>query len=521
MKIISTLTLLLGMCLGATAQTTITNGGFELWGNTVPSGDTYTEPTNWYSNQSGSSIAALGAETCFKDATVVHTGSYSVRLETISGPLSTVINGSVTTGVINAPSFTKSDGYIGTVNYSTASDDRRMNFTGRPDSLVGWYQYTQSTMTTGTGGANEQFKIRAILHTGDYYDPETPTTYHPDPTANKIADVTFLGPMSNVSSWMRFSVPFNYVSASSPAYIMINATPSANQLTTVTGSKLWLDDLEVVYVTASTCNPVTGLAASAITSTSATISWSAVTGSVGYIYAVDNNIAPPTSGIYTTATSVPVTGLTAGTSYYAHVKDSCGVGSASSWVTVPFTTTSASGCDAPTTLTVASITTNSATVSWTLASGAIAAEYVINTTAADPTTAGTAITTTTYNATALTPATLYYAHVRDSCGATSLSAWVTTPFTTLSTTGFNNTLALGFGVTAYPNPVKDEVTINISGVENISGRMELMDLSGRIIKTEVVSTDVVNISMAGLTPGIYVIRYSDAKHTQTIKVSKQ
>ena len=240
---------------GAFAQTTITNGGFENWGNTVPTGDTHTEPTNWYSNQSGSSTASLGGETCFKDNTVVHSGTYSVRVETISGPLSTVINGNVTTGVVNAPTFTKTDGYIGTIKYTTpasTSDDRRMAFTGRPDSLVGWYQYT-------SGGSGEQGKVRAILHTGDYYDPETPTTYHPDPTANKIADLTFFTPTSNVATWTRFSMPFTYVSPSSPAYIMINVTSSANQGTTITGSKLWLDDLQAVY------NPSTSVQNTALT----------------------------------------------------------------------------------------------------------------------------------------------------------------------------------------------------------------------------------------------------------------
>ena len=244
MKSIATLSLFVFLGFGAAAQTTITNGGFENWGNTVPSGDTCTEPTGWYSNESGSSTAKLGGETCFKDATVKHSGSYSVRVLTISGPLSTVINGNVTTGVVNAPTFTKTDGYIGTVNYSTASDDRRMSFTGRPDSLTGWYEYTQST---ASGGTSEQAKIRAILHTGDYYDPETPTTYHPNDTANRIADVTFLGLTSNVTSWTRFSVPFTYYKTTSPAYIMINVTSSANQGTTVTGSTLWLDDLQVAY----------------------------------------------------------------------------------------------------------------------------------------------------------------------------------------------------------------------------------------------------------------------------------
>jgi hypothetical protein len=247
MKVRSLFFLAIALTTNAFAQTTITNAGFENWGNTVPSGDSHTEPTNWYSNQSGSSIAALGGQTCFKDSTVVHSGSYSVRVETISGPLSNVINGNVTTGVVNAPTLTKTDGYIGTENFSDSTADvRRMAFTGKPDSLVGWYQYSP-------GGSGEMGKIRAILHKGQYYDPETPATYHANPTSNKIADLTFFTPPSAVSTWTRFSMPFTYVDTSTtPSYIMINITSSANQGTTITGSKMWVDDLKAVYRTSST-----------------------------------------------------------------------------------------------------------------------------------------------------------------------------------------------------------------------------------------------------------------------------
>lgn len=229
--------LLSSFALCSFAQTQIANPGFETWGNTAPG--VAGEPTGWYSNKSGSNVAQLSSPICFQDNTIKHTGAASVRVETISY-FGTAVNGAVTTGVINAPNTTKSNGYIGTVNYSTSSDDRRLAFTGRPDSLVGYYQYT-------SGGAGEQGKVTAILHTGDYFDPETPTTYHPDPTANKIARALFFTPTTNVATWTRFSVPFTYTSSATPAYIMVNITSSANQATTITGSKMWIDDLEAIY----------------------------------------------------------------------------------------------------------------------------------------------------------------------------------------------------------------------------------------------------------------------------------
>ncbi|MBC7695288.1 MAG: T9SS type A sorting domain-containing protein [Burkholderiales bacterium] len=229
--------LLISISLIAFSQTQIPNAGFETWGNSAPG--VAAEPTGWFSNKSGSSVAKLGPQICFQDNTVKHSGSSSVRVETLSY-FGTAVNGAVTTGVINAPNTTKSNGYIGTVNYTTASDIRRTLFTGRPDSIVGWYQYT-------SGGAGEIGKVTAILHNNQYFDPETPITYHADPTSDKIARATYFGTTSNLSAWTRFSAPFVYTSPSAPAYIMINITCSANQATTITGSKMWVDDISFIY----------------------------------------------------------------------------------------------------------------------------------------------------------------------------------------------------------------------------------------------------------------------------------
>ena len=236
------------------AQTQITNGGFENWGN--PSPGVSTEPTSWYSNKSGGGFASSGPQTAFQYTTNVHSGNYCVQIITQDYNLGIVdekVNGNLTTGVVNAPSTTKCKGYIGTVNSSTSSDQRHMVFTDRPDSLVGWYKYTPAT-------ASERAKVRAILHTGDYNDPEnlaaaqamspscSSISSYTDPTPNKVGDALFLSTTgATVSSWTRFSVPFVYVTAGAPAYIMINITSSADQNTSVNGSTLLLDDIAVVY----------------------------------------------------------------------------------------------------------------------------------------------------------------------------------------------------------------------------------------------------------------------------------
>ena len=272
----------------------------------------------------------------------------------------------------------------------------------------------------------------------------------------------------------------------------------------------------------STCPLVVLNTPSAITTTSATISWTAISGSAGYVYVVDNSVTPPTGGgTFTTLTSVNVTGLTSGTTYYAHVRDSCSAGNESAWVTTFFTTLAgAGGCNAVTSLTASGVTSSSAVINWTMASGAIGAEYVVDMIPTDPTGPGTGTTASTYTATGHTALTTYYAHVRDSCGATSLSAWVTIPIVTTAPAGVASVASGDFNVSAFPNPVKDELTIKIIGAGSV-GQVELIDISGKMIRTVHTDNSEINMSMNGLPSGIYFIRYIDATHTQTIKISKQ
>ena len=230
----------LSVSLFSFAQTSIMNAGFENW---TGSGATI-EPTSWHSNKSGTGLASSGPQTCFQETASPHSGTYCARIETKYYILA-VVNGNVTTGVVNAPSTNKAEGYLG------ATGTNKQAFTGRPDSLVGWYKYTQAT--SGTGAAAEQAKVYAILHSGDYFDPATPVnSNHTDLSANKIGDALYVSPAANQSTWKRFTVPFSYVNSNTPSFIMVNITSSNNQLTVApgssgSGSKLWIDDLDVIY----------------------------------------------------------------------------------------------------------------------------------------------------------------------------------------------------------------------------------------------------------------------------------
>lgn len=179
----------------------------------------------------------------------------------------------------------------------------------------------------------------------------------------------------------------------------------------------------------SACGIPTGLAASAITNTTANISWGAVSGALSY----DVDYKAASSGTWinvatgTTATSANLSGLTEGTVYDYRVRTNCS-GGTGSYAQAQFTTTAP--CNAPGGLTSSAISASGATVSWTAVSGASNYTVEYKTAAGSTwTTAAAATTATSVNLTGLTASTLYDWRVRTNCTSGS-SAYTQAQFTT-------------------------------------------------------------------------------------------
>ena len=271
------------------------------------------------------------------------------------------------------------------------------------------------------------------------------------------------------------------------------------------------------------CNPPTGLTASGITSSNATISWTEPGGSTGSEYVLTTIPGTPTgSGVQTTGLSFTITTLTGSTVYYVYVRDSCGPGDFSAWVTLTFTTTPTppGPCDVPVGLMASGVTNSSAVLTWIEPSGSVGSEYAVSTSSSAPTGSGIQTTASTFTATGLALGTEYYAYVRDSCGAGDFSDWVSIVFWTSPTiTGINNVGSNDFTINTFPNPVKELLTIKIDGTIGGVGQIELMDITGKLIKTVPVNANTLTVGMDGLPSGIYLIRYTDAIRTKTIKIT--
>ena len=220
---------------------------------------------------------------------------------------------------------------------------------------------------------------------------------------------------------------------------------SGNKLRVATyGRGVWESDLQNITFT---CNAPSGLSASSITSSSASLSWSAVTGAASY--KVDYKLSSDTTWTViqsaTTSTSVSLSGLSAAVAYDWRVRTNCSSGS-SSFTASSFNTLSS--CGTPGSLAAGTTTAGVATLSWSAVSGAssYSVDYKTKASGTWNSTAGSG--TNSFTISGLSAGS-YDWRVRANCSSGS-SSWVSSDFVvwcasagTSTTAGFVDYVALG------------------------------------------------------------------------------
>lgn len=186
---------------------------------------------------------------------------------------------------------------------------------------------------------------------------------------------------------------------------------------------------------AETCDPPTDIAAGAITSGGAIVSWTATpTPADGFeweLFLAANLVTPVQSGTFA-GDSMPLSGLSASTAYVFRVRSICVEGeSLSSWSSVEFTTTGVPApCNAPGTPYTTSVTETEAYLSWPAADpvpvNGYDYEFLSGITVVD-----SGITVSNATATgALSAGQTYTFRVRTRCADGSTSSWVSMTFDT-------------------------------------------------------------------------------------------
>jgi hypothetical protein len=279
------------------------------------------------------------------------------------------------------------------------------------------------------------------------------------------------------------------------------------------------------------CGNPAGLTSSGITTTAATVSWSAVSGATSYDvdYKLNSSGTWTNAATGTTSLSANLSGLTSGSLYDWRVRANCASGS-SAYTQAQFTTQSVVVCNSPTGLTSSGITTTSATVSWSAVSGATSydADYKLNS-SGTWTNAATGTTSTSVNLSGLTASSLYDWRVRTNCASGS-SSYVQAQFTTGTASGCgtafepNETQATAAAITAgvansaaittstdidYFKVVTTSTTNNVftlAGPSGVDYDLVIYNSAGTQIGSSVSSTANESVSLNNQAAGTYYIK---------------
>ena len=213
---------------------------------------------------------------------------------------------------------------------------------------------------------------------------------------------------------------------------------------------------------ASGCGTPSGLSSTVITTTSATLNWTAVSGAVSY------NIQYRQVGTITWSTntsgtnSVAISGLTASTNYEFQVQSVCAGSVTSAYSASGTFTTSSLSCGTPSGLSSTAITATSAMLNWTAVSGAVSYNIQYRQ-------VGTITWSTTTSATnsvsvsGLTAGTNYEFQVQTVCAGSTTSSYSTSgTFTT--TGGSSSSGSTGKIAVYFNNPVNTSVSTGVNAV---------------------------------------------------------
>lgn len=214
----------------------IDNGSMENWDNL---GSNDEEPSNWNSFMTASGGLSLFASKQVEQSSDIRSGAsgmYSARVFSKS-TIGIIANGNLTLGRINMGSSTPNS----TSNYNytdTGNSDFSQQLNSSPDSIAFWVKYNNSS-------SSDLARIKAIIH--DDYDYVDPMTSESEPHVVADAALNF---ESTDGSWVRKSVPFDYVGPSTtPEYILVTFTTNMIPGGGSDGDEIFIDDVELIYNT--------------------------------------------------------------------------------------------------------------------------------------------------------------------------------------------------------------------------------------------------------------------------------
>lgn len=387
----------------------------------------------------------------------------------------------IPTGLSSTPSSTAA-----TVNWTSISGATQYTVCYAPANSYNWTKLTTSINSGTISGLNPdspyQFLVYAKTPNGTTASSLIATF---STTANAVVcpqisglNSSAVSSTSATLSWISVvgasSYTVRYKAVSQTSWTMLAATTNTVSLSTLTSATAYEFQVQTqcgannssdfspssnFTTDAPSCSIPSALASNLVSTTTASLTWSAVAGALNYTVAY--RLGTSSSWITQTSNSnsLNLTGLVPASSYEFQVQTNCSAISSSSFSQISSFLTSNPVCGIPSGITASLITSSGATISWNAVSGA--STYILNYRIVS-TSIWTSMSCTTAAAVLsnLMPLSTYEYAVQTYCSATNSSAFAATlQFTTSS----NCTVPSGVSATANSSTT---AAINWSAASN-------------------------------------------------------
>jgi PKD repeat protein len=105
-----------------------------------------------------------------------------------------------------------------------------------------------------------------------------------------------------------------------------------------------------------------------------------------------------------------------------------------------------------------------------------------------------------------------YLIVTNECGSDTISQSITITGTSVNAVSLSK-------ISIYPNPVKQEFTINMNSIQKAT--LEITDLAGKILIQQPLISNSTTINISGLQNGMYFIRIKSNEGTNILPLIKE
>jgi hypothetical protein len=439
---------------------------------------------------------------------------------------------------------------VGTINNTTGANSGYGNFTNLSTTLTKGTAYTISLKPAFSGTVYSEYFRVYIDYNGDLDFADAGELVYTSPAVTAATSTTITIPTSAITGTTRMRVMMKDGSITGPCEVFTYGEVEDYTLNLQASSGT------------TTCSQPASLTSSSITSSSATLSWGAVSGATGYTLQVKPSTSTTWTSYNVTSNSANVTGLTASTTYNWQVRTTCSSGTSAysvgtNFTTLAVTTTCSDIYESNNTRTASktiAVNTNvsarigtSTDIDWfkftntstqknirvTLSN--LPADYDLRlynsagTLLYSSENGGTTSETITYNN---APVATYYIRVRGYNGAFSSSACYRLN-AGISSTAFKLDMSgegeeevnesLETSISLFPNPSTDgrftcHMTSELTGTVN----MQVFDAAGRVIETRSMDKTEqfmkVDIDLSNNERGMYYVKIYNENFQQTTKI---